>query len=70
MVKLAQFAKHHVPETHLKDTDEYIEKRVRKLVQDKAVTACVAISKTESKNALDNLAKCLLAFANITAFSG
>lgn len=33
MVKLAQYAKHHVPETHPKDTDEYVEKRIRKMVR-------------------------------------
>lgn len=70
MIKLAQFAKHHVPETHLKDTNDFVDKRIRKLVKDQAVTACVAISKTESKNALDNLAKCLLAFASNIEFSG
>lgn len=26
MVKLAQFAKHHVPETHPKDLEEFVEK--------------------------------------------
>ncbi|KAI1716556.1 myosin-binding striated muscle assembly central domain-containing protein [Ditylenchus destructor] len=70
MVKLAQFAKHHVPETHLKDTDEYVEKRVRKLVEGGAVTACVAVSKTESKNALDNLARCMNAFCGISDLTG
>ncbi|TKR96833.1 hypothetical protein L596_010795 [Steinernema carpocapsae] len=33
MVKLAQFAKHHVPETHPKDTDDCVAKRVRTLVR-------------------------------------
>jgi protein unc-45 len=32
LVKLAQFAKHHVPETHPKDTDEFVEKRIRRMV--------------------------------------
>uniref|UniRef100_A0A914HYB2 Metalloendopeptidase n=1 Tax=Globodera rostochiensis TaxID=31243 RepID=A0A914HYB2_GLORO len=31
MVKLAQFAKHHVPETHPKDTEEYVDRRIRRL---------------------------------------
>lgn len=57
MVKLAQFAKHHVPEIHHKDTDEYVEKRVRALVDEGAVSACVAVSSTESKNALELLAR-------------
>ncbi|KAJ1354641.1 hypothetical protein KIN20_011634 [Parelaphostrongylus tenuis] len=57
MVKLAQFAKHHVPEVHPKDTDDYVEKRVRSLVEEGAVAACVAISKTESHKALELLAR-------------
>uniref|UniRef100_A0A1I7RKR3 TPR_REGION domain-containing protein n=2 Tax=Bursaphelenchus xylophilus TaxID=6326 RepID=A0A1I7RKR3_BURXY len=64
LVKLAQFAKHHVPETHPLDTDEYVDKRVKALVKGGAVTACVAISKTESKKALELLARCMLAFTS------
>ncbi|KAK6014543.1 hypothetical protein OSTOST_20073, partial [Ostertagia ostertagi] len=59
LVKLAQFAKHHVPEVHPKDTDDYVEKRVRCLVEEGAVAACVAISKTESHKALELLARCV-----------
>ncbi|CAB3403390.1 unnamed protein product [Caenorhabditis bovis] len=70
MVKLAQFAKHHVPETHPKDTDEFIEKRVRALVEEGAVPACVAVSKTESKNALELIARALLAFAEYEDLRG
>ncbi|RCN29940.1 tetratricopeptide repeat protein [Ancylostoma caninum] len=57
MVKLAQFAKHHVPEIHHKDTDDYVEKRIRCLVEEGAVAACVAVSKTESHKALELLAR-------------
>lgn len=70
MIKLAQFAKHHVPETHPKDTDDYVDRRIKRLIENQAVAACVAISKTDSKNALDNLASCLLAFTNNMEFSG
>ncbi|EGT47902.1 hypothetical protein CAEBREN_14621 [Caenorhabditis brenneri] len=70
MVKLAQFAKHHVPETHPKDTEEYVEKRVRALVEEGAVPACVAVSKTESKNALELIARTLLAFAEYEDLRG
>uniref|UniRef100_A0A0N5BDT4 TPR_REGION domain-containing protein n=1 Tax=Strongyloides papillosus TaxID=174720 RepID=A0A0N5BDT4_STREA len=63
MVKLAQFAKHHVPETHPKDTDDFVTNRIHSLVKGGAVSACVAVSKTESKNALDLLARALMAFA-------
>ncbi|PIC40960.1 hypothetical protein B9Z55_008541 [Caenorhabditis nigoni] len=70
MVKLAQFAKHHVPETHPKDTEDFVEKRVRALVEEGAVPACVAVSKTESKNALELIARTLLAFSEYEDLRG
>ncbi|KAK5975120.1 Protein unc-45 B [Trichostrongylus colubriformis] len=70
LVKLAQFAKHHVPEVHPKDTDDYVEKRVRCLVEEGAVTACVAISKTESHKALELLARAMLAFSELEDLRG
>ncbi|VDM62304.1 unnamed protein product [Angiostrongylus costaricensis] len=70
MVKLAQFAKHHVPEVHPKDTDDYVEKRVRCLVEEGAVAACVAISKTESHRALELIARAMLAFSGIEDLRG
>lgn len=70
LVKLAQFAKHHVPETHPKDTDEFVEKRIRRMVEAGAVTACVSVSKTESRNALDNLALCMRAFCAVDDLTG
>ncbi|GMT03836.1 hypothetical protein PENTCL1PPCAC_26010, partial [Pristionchus entomophagus] len=70
LVKLAQFAKHHVPETHPYDVDQYIEKRVRALVEEGAVSACVAIHKTESKNALELIARAMVAFAECEDLRG
>uniref|UniRef100_A0A914S8L0 UNC-45/Cro1/She4 central domain-containing protein n=1 Tax=Parascaris equorum TaxID=6256 RepID=A0A914S8L0_PAREQ len=69
-VALASFAKHHVPETHPKDTDDCVERRVRLLVKDGATAACVAVSKTESKNALELLARALLAFTEFKDLRG
>lgn len=70
MVRLAQFAKHHVPETHPLDTDVHIDKRVKALVKGGAVTACVSVAKTESKNALELLARCMLAFTTDQSLCG
>lgn len=50
--------------------DEYIDKRTRKLVKDGAVVACIAISKTESKSALDNLARCMASFCRQSNLAG
>lgn len=70
LVKLAQFAKHHVPETHPKDTDDFVEKRIRTLVKGGAVTACVSVAKTESKKALELLARCMSAFCSLEELHG
>lgn len=69
-MKPFQFAKHHVPETHPKDTDDCVERRVRLLVKDGATAACVAVSKTESKNALELLARAMLAFTEFKDLRG
>ncbi|VDO40269.1 unnamed protein product [Haemonchus placei] len=63
LVKLAEFAQHHVPEVHPKDTVEFVEKRVRCLVEEGAVAACVAVGKTESHKALELIARAMLAFS-------
>lgn len=63
MVKLAKFAKHHVPEGHPKDSEDFVKKRRRFLIENGAVTACVSVAKTESKNAMEKLARAMLAFA-------
>lgn len=52
------------------DINEYIDKRTRKLVKDGAVVACIAISKTESKSALDNLARCMASFCRQSNLAG
>lgn len=57
LVKLAQFAKHHVPEEHVKDGDEYINKRTDILVKEGATSACVALSKTESYQSRELLSR-------------
>ncbi len=57
MVKLAQFAKHHVPEDHPKDTEDFVNQRVEMLVKEGATGACVAISKTESLQSRELLAR-------------
>lgn len=55
---------------HPKDTDECVERRVRLLVADGATTACMAISKTESRNALELLARAMLAFTEFPDIRG
>lgn len=53
-----------------KDTDDFVERRVRALVAGGAVSACVSVAKTESKAALELLARCMLAFATVGDHNG
>lgn len=63
MKRLAEYAKQHVPEDHPKDSKEYVMKRVKKLVEADIITALVALSKTESENSRELLARVYLAIA-------
>ncbi|OQR67252.1 protein unc-45B-like [Tropilaelaps mercedesae] len=57
LVKLAKFAKQHVPEEHPMDAKEYVDKRVRILAETGVTTALVALSKTDSKNSREIIAR-------------
>ena len=60
-----------MPETHPKDTDDFIEKRTRMLVEEGSVSACIAVSKTESKNALELIARYIFsAFISLVKLVG
>uniref|UniRef100_T1KZA5 UNC-45/Cro1/She4 central domain-containing protein n=1 Tax=Tetranychus urticae TaxID=32264 RepID=T1KZA5_TETUR len=48
LIELAKFAKQHVPEEHVKDTKEFIEKRVKELASMNITSALVVLCKTES----------------------
>ena len=48
LIELAKFAKQHVPEEHVKDSKEFIEKRVKELASMNITYALVALCKTES----------------------
>lgn len=63
MKKLAEYAKQHVPEEHPKDSKDHVRRRVKKLVQADIITALVALSKTESENSRELLARVYLAIA-------
>lgn len=64
MVELAKFAKHHVPEKHEKDKEPYVSNRVKRLIKLGIVNALVALSKTESENSRELLARLFLAVAD------
>ncbi|OUC41624.1 tetratricopeptide repeat protein [Trichinella nativa] len=62
LIELAKFAKHHVPVANPKDSDEYVKNRIELLVNEGAVSACVALSNTESERCREFLARALRGF--------
>ena len=62
MVELAKFAKHHVPVEHEMDDPDFIDKRIWTLCQYGAISALAVLSKTESKNMKELIARVLNAF--------
>uniref|UniRef100_A0A2P2HWV5 Protein unc-45 homolog B n=1 Tax=Hirondellea gigas TaxID=1518452 RepID=A0A2P2HWV5_9CRUS len=61
MVKLAKFAKQHVPEEHELDDKDFVDKRINILANEGVGAALVMLSKTESENSRELIARLLLA---------
>lgn len=57
MVELAKFSKQHVPEKHDLDDQDFIDKRIKALAEEGAASALVALSKTESNNSKELIAR-------------
>lgn len=57
LMELAKFAKHHVPEEHDLDDPDFISKRVITLAEEGVTVALVALSKTESDNSREMIAR-------------
>ncbi|KAK8725785.1 hypothetical protein OTU49_010481 [Cherax quadricarinatus] len=57
MVELAKFAKQHVPETHDLDDPDFVEKRIKVLAEEGAAGALAALSKTDSHNSRELIAR-------------
>lgn len=64
MLELAKFAKHHIPEEHELDDPDFISKRVNVLGEEGITTALVALSKTESDNSKELIARVFNALCN------
>ena len=62
MIELAKFAKHHVPQEHDLDDPDFVDKRIWTLCQYGATSALVALSKTESQNMKELIARVINAF--------
>ncbi|KAJ1520262.1 hypothetical protein ONE63_004467 [Megalurothrips usitatus] len=57
MVELAKFAKHHIPEDHELDDPDFVSKRLIVLANEGITSALVALSKTESHNSKELIAR-------------
>ncbi|MCL4129369.1 UNVERIFIED_CONTAM: hypothetical protein GTU68_051254 [Idotea baltica] len=57
MVEMARFAKQHVPEEHELDDKDFVDLRINTLVEEGAASALVALSKTESHNSKELIAR-------------
>lgn len=70
MVELAKFAKHHIPEEHELDDIDFVNKRISELTDAGIVSALVALSKTESNNSKELIARVLNAICNLQELRG
>ncbi|CAK9831347.1 Protein unc-45 homolog B [Anthophora retusa] len=57
MIELAKFAKHHIPEEHELDDVDFVNKRIVSLAKAGVTSALVALSKTESQNSKELIAR-------------
>lgn len=57
MVELAKFAKHHIPEEHELDDTDFVNKRLIALAKAGVTSALVTLSKTESQNSKELIAR-------------
>merc|ERR1719244_1619733 len=64
MLELAKFAKHHIPEEHELDDQDFVDKRIHILGSLGITSALVALSKTESKNMKELICRVLNAVCN------
>lgn len=70
MVELAKFAKHHIPEEHELDDIDFVNKRLTVLVEEGITTALVALSKTESDNSKELIARVMNALCGLQELRG
>lgn len=70
MVELAKFAKHHIPEEHELDDIDFVNKRLTILTQEGMTTALVALSKTESHNSKELIARVINALCSLQDLRG
>lgn len=70
MLELAKFAKHHIPEDHELDDQDFVDKRINILGSMGITSALVALSKTESNNLKELIARVLNAVCSQQSLRG
>lgn len=70
MVELARFAKHHIPEEHELDDPDFVNKRLTVLVEAGITSALVALSKTESHNSRELIARVMNSLCGMQELRG
>lgn len=70
MVELAKFAKHHIPEEHELDDIDFVHKRMSMLCDEGITSALVALSKTNSNNSRELIARVLNALCSMQELRG
>lgn len=70
MIQLAKFAKHHIPQEHDLDDQDFVDKRIFTLCQYGATSALVSLSKTDSKNMKELIARVINAFCKHAELRG
>ncbi|XP_049879215.1 protein unc-45 homolog B [Pectinophora gossypiella] len=70
MLELAKFAKHHIPEQHELDDPDFVNKRLTVLAKAGVTSGLVALSKTESHNSRELIARVFNAICSIQELRG
>lgn len=70
MLELAKFAKHHIPEEHELDDIDFVNNRMTVLCDEGITTALVALSKTNSNNSRELIARVLNALCSMPDLRG
>lgn len=70
MLELAKFAKHHVPEQHELDDQDFVNKRITILAKAGVTSGLVALSKTESHNSREMISRVFNAICGLQELRG
>ncbi|XP_041971496.1 protein unc-45 homolog B [Aricia agestis] len=70
MLELAKFAKHHIPEQHELDDPDFVNKRLTILGKAGVTSGLVALSKTESHNSRELIARVFNALCSLQELRG